>query len=185
MPDCWGRAKPGGRRRRRRPAARVSSPVAPGEQDSFLSFASVLPSLRIREQQILFLDWLEKGACLHGQTHSLHAFAEQSCEGPAGSGRRVERRWGAGEGRRGVGRLGPVLLKTAGGGEVPGGCSFWPSRVCFSLSLSLFYCSCSISPEVNSTMKASSSPVNGSCERLTAPRRSRRRRRRYLVVPQL
>lgn len=63
---------------------------APGGQDSFLSFASVLPSLRIGEQQILFLDRIEKGACLHGQTHSLHAFAEQSCEGPAGSGRRVE-----------------------------------------------------------------------------------------------
>lgn len=66
-----GRAKPGGRRRH--PAAQVASPVAPGGQDSFLSFASVLPSLGFREQQTLFIDWIEKGACLHGQTTAFNS----------------------------------------------------------------------------------------------------------------
>lgn len=90
--------------------------MAPGGQDSFLSFASVLPSLRFREQQILFLDWIEKGACLHGQTHSLHAFSEQSCEGRAGGlsgGGKPE--WGE-EGSAGWARA----PEAAAGGEVPG-----------------------------------------------------------------
>lgn len=83
-------AAPDGRRR----IARGS-----GRARFLLSFASVLPLLRFRAQQILFLDWIEKGACLHGQTHRLHVFAEQSCEGLAGPSRRAEGRWEAGEGR--------------------------------------------------------------------------------------
>lgn len=74
-----GRAKPGGRRRR--PAARGASPGL-REGRIPLSFASALPSLRFREQQILFLDRSEKGACLHGQARSPHA--GRSAEGPAG-----------------------------------------------------------------------------------------------------
>lgn len=109
------RAKPGGRRRR--PAARVASPVASGGQDSFLSFASVLPSLRFREQQTLFLHWIEKGACLHGQTHTAFKPSPNNparfCQGPAG-GLRGNRKRGRGR----VSRQGPELPETAGGGEV-------------------------------------------------------------------
>lgn len=109
------RAKPGGRRRR--PAARVASPVAPGGQDSFLSFASVLPSLGSREQQTLFLDWVERGAGLHGQTHTAFEPSPNNparfCQGRAG-GLRGSRKRGRGR----VSRQGPELPETAGGGEV-------------------------------------------------------------------
>lgn len=174
-----GRAKPGGRRRCR--AARVASPVAPGGQDSFLSFASVLSSLRSREQQIV-LDWLEKGVRPRGQNpqHSLHAFAEQSFEGPARPRRGAGGRWEVGE-RRG-GQAGPGAARDRGGREGAGRLPF-PARP--GALLSLFYSCRSIWPEVNSTMKASSSPVNGCSERITSPRESRRRRRRHrLVLPQ-
>lgn len=153
-----GRAKPGGRRRCR--AARVASPVAPGGQDSFLSFASVLSSLRSREQQIV-LDWLEKGVRPRGQNpqHSLHAFAEQSFEGPARPRRGAGGRWEVGE-RRG-GQAGPGAARDRGGREGAGRLPF-PARP--GALLSLFYSCRSIWPEVNSTMKASSSPVNGCSE---------------------
>lgn len=60
-------------------------------------------------------------------------------------------RGGGKRGRGGVGRL-PFLA-------LPGAL----------LALSLFYCCRSILPEVNSTVKASSSPFKGSCKRITTP----------------
>lgn len=108
-----GRAKPGGRRRR--PAARVASPVAPGGQDSFLSFTSGLPSLRFRKQ-ILLLDRVGKGARLHGPPPP---------QPPRKSPARVRRRRvgglrsGGQRGRGGEGRrAGPRPPESAGGGEV-------------------------------------------------------------------
>lgn len=96
VPDCReGRSRTAGGGARQPKAHRLCS----GRARILLSFASVLPLLRSWAQQILLLDWIEKGACLHGQTHRLHAFAEQSCEGWAGPGRRAEGRWEAGEGR--------------------------------------------------------------------------------------
>lgn len=96
VPDCReGRNRAGGGGARRPEAHRLCS----GRARFLLSFASVLPLLRFRAKQILFLNWIEKGAGLHGQTHGLHAFTEQSYEGPAGPGGRAEGRWEAGEGR--------------------------------------------------------------------------------------
>lgn len=152
-----------------------------GRAGFLLSFASVLPLLRFRAQQILFLDWIEKGACLHGRTHRLHTFAEQSCEGPAGPGWGAEGRWEAGEGRGR--RAGPRAPRDSGRREVRGGCPFWPSRVLSSPFLSLFfYCCRSILPEVDSTVKASSSPSMAPVRESQPPRGSRRCR---LVFPQL
>lgn len=145
------RAKPGGRRRRR-PAARVASPVAPGGQDSSLSFASVLPSLGLREQQTPFLDRIEEGACLHGQTHTAFEPSPNNparfCQGPAGALRGGRKR-----GRGRVSRQGPELPETAGGGEVRGAALSSPPGFA-PLSFFLFYCGLSIWPEVNSTKKS-------------------------------
>lgn len=91
------------------------------------------------------------------------ASAEQSREGLAGSIRRAEGQWEAGEGR--VRQAGPVLPETAGGG----GAGSLPFLALPGALLSLFYCCRSISLEVNSTMKASSSPVNDSSKRITTP----------------
>lgn len=117
-----GKAKPGGRRRRRRPAARDASPVAPGRQDSLLSFTSVLPSLRFQEQQILFLKWIVKGVRLHGQTHTPSRNNPVRVWPALAGGLRDSGK----RGRGGVGRPGPLLPETAGGGEVPGGCPSSP-----------------------------------------------------------
>lgn len=100
-------------------------------------------------------------------------FTEQSCEGRAGP---AEGRRGAGEGRAGQGWAG--WARAPRDGWRRGGCGRLPLPALLRarLSFSLFYSGRSVLPEVNSTMKASSSPVNGSCERITTPRGSRRRR---------
>lgn len=126
------RAKPGGRRRRR-PAAGVASPVARGGQDSFLSFASVLPSLGFREQTV-FLDWVEKGACLHGQTHTAFEPSPNNparfCQGRAG-GLRGSMEAGEGKGQQ----TGPRAPRDGGRRGGAGSCPFQPSRIRSSLLL--------------------------------------------------
>lgn len=145
-----GRAKPGGRRQH--PAAQVASPVAPGGQDSFFKFRFGASFTRI-SRTTNPVHRLDRKRCLPPWTnHSLQFKPSPNnpsrfCQGPAGGLRGSRKRGGGGEGSAGRARSSPRRRAEGRCGELP-----FPALL--DSLLSLFYCSRSILPEVNSTNKS-------------------------------